>query len=86
MRCGQACYPIDLAIILDHITLAAVEQGLGTCWIGKFDEQQVKECLGIPDPIRVVELMPLGYPADPAPIEKNRLPIDMIVKYERWSK
>jgi nitroreductase len=84
MRCGQPSYPIDVAIALDHITLAAVEQGLGTCWIGKFDEKQVKECLGIPDAIRVVELMPLGYPADPAPIRKNRFPIETIVHYERW--
>jgi len=84
MRCGQPCYPIDVAIALDHITLAAVEQGLGTCWIGKFDEQKVKDCLGIPEGVRVVELMPLGYPADASPVEKRRLPIDAIVKYERW--
>lgn len=39
MMCGQQCYPIDVAIALDHITLAAVELGLGTCWIGAFDEE-----------------------------------------------
>jgi nitroreductase len=84
MRCGQLSYPIDVAIALDHVSLAAVELGLGTCWIGAFDEHKVKEILGIPKEIRVVELMPLGYPSDPSPIEKNRLPIDMIVKYDRW--
>ncbi len=84
MTCGQACYPIDVAITLDHITLMAVELGLGTCWIGKFYVDKVKEILGIPDDIQVVELMPLGYPADPSMIEKNRLPYDKIVKYERW--
>ena len=84
MRCGQLSYPIDVAIALDHISLAAVELGLGTCWIGAFDEHKVKEILGIPKEIRVVELMPLGYPSDPSPVEKNRLPIDMIVKYEHW--
>lgn len=84
MNCGQPCYPIDVAIALDHITLAAVELGLGTCWIGNFDEKKVKELLGIPEQIRVVELMPLGYPADPSAIAKKRNPLDAIVKYERW--
>ena len=84
MKCGQMSYPIDLAITLDHITLTAVELGLGTCWIGAFNEEKVKEILGIPDEIRVVELMPLGYPSDPTSVEKNRLPLKKIVKYERW--
>jgi nitroreductase len=84
MRCGQACYPIDVAIALDHMTLAAVELGLGTCWIGLFDEKKVKELLGIPDQIRVIELMPLGYPVNPAAIEKKRLSLQEIVKFERW--
>jgi nitroreductase len=84
MRCGQPCYPIDVAIALDHMTLAAVELGLGSCWVGLFDEKKVKEILHIPDGIRVVELMPLGYPSDPAAINKKRLPLDRIVKYEHW--
>jgi nitroreductase len=84
MPCGLPCFSIDVAIALDHITLAAVEQGLGTCWIGAFHQDQVKQILGIPDEIRVVELMPLGYPADPTPIEKRRLPLTTIVHNERW--
>jgi nitroreductase len=84
MRCGQLSYPIDVAIALDHMTLAAVELGLGTCWIGNFDEQLVKKILGIPDTIRIVKLLPLGYPTDPSAIEKSRLPIEQIVKHERW--
>jgi nitroreductase len=84
MRCGQLCYPIDVAIALDHMSLAAVELGLGSCWIGLFDEKKVKEILHIPDEIRVVELMLLGYPADPSAVAKKRLPLDRIVKYEYW--
>ena len=84
MKCGQASYPIDVAIALDHITLAAVEVGLGTCWIGHFDEGKVKELLGIPDRIRVIELMPLGYPVDPSQVQKDRLPLEQIVKHEHW--
>lgn len=82
MMCGQPCYPIDVAIALDHITLAAVELGLGTCWIGAFDEEKVKAILNIPNEIRVVELMPIGYPVDQSIKEKKRLPLNAIVKYE----
>ena len=84
MTCGHKRYPIDVAIAMDHITLCAAAEGLGTCWIGAFYEQQVKDILGIPDGIRVVELLPIGYPEDPEPVKKNRLPLDEIVRKEKW--
>lgn len=83
MRCGQTAYPINLAIALDHMTLQAVEEGLGTCWIGSFYEDQVKQILGIPAEVRVVELLTLGYPKD-SPKPKSRLPLEQIASYERW--
>ncbi len=83
MTCGEACYPIDVAISLDHITLKAAEEGLGTCWIGAFDQPAVKKLLNIPEDIRVVELMPLGYPAY-EPAERSRLSLDEIVVQEKW--
>lgn len=55
---------IDVAIALDHLTLAAASEGLGTCWVGAFPEPQVKQLLGIPNGVKVVALMPLGYPAE----------------------
>ncbi len=84
MRCGLECYAIDVAIAIDHITLAAIEEGLGSCWIGAFDADQVKEILGIPQEIVVVELLTLGYPEDSSEKEKNRKSLDEIVRYERW--
>jgi len=84
MRCGQAAYPIDVAIAMDHLTLAATALGLGTCWIGSFDEALVKQMLGIPPEVRVVQLMPLGYPVDPAPVAKGRLRLDDVVRREHW--
>ena len=84
MTCGQPCYPIDLAIAIDHITLAAAAEGLGTCWIGAFFEDRVKEILGIPEEIRVVALLPIGYPENPGPVEKSRLDREKIVRYEHW--
>ncbi len=83
MTCGQLCYPIDVAIALEHIALAATEEGLGTCWIGAFKEDEVRRILGIPAEVRVVELMPLGYPASTAPA-KRRLELSEIVKREKW--
>ena len=84
MTCGQACYAIDLAIAIDHMTLAAVELGLGTCWIGAFYEEKVKKILNIPDNIRVVEMLALGYPAKKLIAPKNRLGLDDIVFFDKW--
>jgi nitroreductase len=53
---------IDIAIALDHLTLAAVAEGLGTCWIGAFDERQVKPLLRIPTEAKIVAMMPIGFP------------------------
>ena len=75
----------DLAIALDHLTLAAVEEGLGTCWIGSVYADQVKEILGIPENIRFVQLLTLGYPAKTGG-KKNRKSLEEIVKYEQWTR
>ena len=83
MRCGQPCYPIDVAVAIDHMTLQAVAEGLGTCWIGAFYEEPVKGLLGIPGEVRVVELLTVGYPAG-APSPLSRLPIDKLVHWEMW--
>lgn len=84
MTCGQACYPIDLAIAIDHMTLAAVSLGLGTCWVGSFYEDEVRKILNIPEKIRVVELLALGYPTQTNKIPKNRLSLEQIVFFEEW--
>jgi len=84
MRCGLECYPIDVAIAVDHLTLAAVSEGLGTCWIGSFEGEKVKQILGIPQEIIVVAMLPLGYPLDTAIKQKSRLKLEEIVHYERW--
>ena len=83
MRCGQLAHPIDVAIAIDHMTLQAVAEGLGTCWIGSFYEDQVKQILGIPEAVAVVELLTLGYAAGP-PRPLERVPLDTLVHWERW--
>ncbi len=54
---------VDLAIAIDHLTLAATAEGLGTCWIGAFDEDQVKKLLRVPADVKVVAMTPVGFPA-----------------------
>lgn len=84
MRCGIPGDPIDLAIAMEHLALAATAEGLGSCWIGAFEQDKVRAVLGVPETARVVEVMTLGYPAD-APNTKNRKSLSEIVCYDSWS-
>ena len=83
MSCGVKAYPVDLAIAVDHMTLKATEEGLGTCWIGAFQQDRVKEILGIPDHVRVVVLLPIGYPQR-QPGATSRKPFAEVVAFEKW--
>jgi len=83
MTCGQYAYPIDLAIAVDHMTLAAVEEGLGTCWIGAFYEDRVRRVLGIPNDVRVVTVLPMGYPAE-TPTPRSRRSFDDVFLFDTW--
>jgi len=85
MSCGLHCYPIDVAIAMAYMTLEAVEQGLGTCWVGAFNPDRVRMLLGIPNDVIVVGLMPIGYPDAHAPAKK-RLPLGEIMMQERWRR
>lgn len=83
MRCGVPSYPVDLAIAVDHMTLLAVDEGLGTCWIGAFYQDEVRKILNIPEKYKVVALLPLGFPAD-KPGSKFRKPLEEMVCYESF--
>jgi nitroreductase len=84
MQCGQAVGPIDVSIALEHISLQASELGLGTCWIGSFNTELVKQILTIPIDVTIIELMALGYPAEPGK-QNTRLSSDEIVCYNKWN-
>jgi nitroreductase len=83
MPCGQYGYTVDLSIAMSYIMLEAQEVGLGTCWLGGFFEEQIKEVLEIPDGVRVVAMTPLGYPAE-NPNEKPRKSLEEIVCYDKY--
>lgn len=80
MTCGQPANTIDLSIALSLMMLEAAELGLGTCWLGSFYEDKVKEVLNLPEGYRVVAMTPLGYP-DENPSPRPRKSIEEIVEY-----
>ena len=83
MLCEVPGDPVDVAIALEHLALASAAEGLGTCWIGAFHQERVREVLGIPESAKVIGVMTLGYPAD-TPRPKSRKPISEIVCHDRW--
>ena len=83
MTCGHASFLVDASIALEHIALAARALGLGTCWVGAFDQAMVREALHIPSSVQVVQLMALGYPTD-WPKPKERKDMERVVCYDTW--
>jgi nitroreductase len=80
---GIEYYIADTAIAFEHICLAAHGLGLGSCWMGWFDEAAVKDALGIPEAIRIVGITPLGYP-DQEPKPRPRKELSEIAYSEEW--
>jgi len=83
MACGQPAYTVDVSIACAFMILQAYELGLGTCWIGAFEEDEVKKILKVPEEVRVVAMIPLGYPNQP-PSQKFRKSMDQIVCFEKY--
>lgn len=69
---------IDVAIACEHLVLQAVEEGVGSCWLGWFNEKAVKRLLGIPRTNRVDTIISLGYPAEETEHRKIRKDLDAI--------
>ena len=84
--CGDekrsAWYVHDCCLASQNLMLAATALGLGTCWIGAFDEGKAWEVLGLPEGMRVVGLITLGYPAHEQQAPTPRLPLQDIVHWE----
>ncbi|HUW64269.1 MAG TPA: nitroreductase family protein [Spirochaetia bacterium] len=76
-------YLVDAGITMENLMLAARAEGLGTCWLGEFDENPVKVALSIPATWKIVGMTPLGYP-DQDPKPRPRKTLEEIVCYERW--
>lgn len=79
---GKDHCDIDIAIAVDHITLCAASQGLGSCWVCNFDPAVLRAALQLPDETEPVAIIPVGYPAEKGAVrDKKRKTIDEI---SRW--
>jgi len=94
VRLDMPYYLVDVAIAMENLVLAATALGLGTCWIGAFDEDKMKTLLNIPQSHRIVAITPLGYPAKKEGVvgkiastvvrSKNRKPLSEVYSINNW--
>lgn len=77
----KAYLTLNAAIAIDHITLRAVDLGLGSCWVMMFDREKVKALFGLGENYDVVALLPIGYP-DQSPAQRPRLDIEKVLLKE----
>jgi nitroreductase len=86
-------YAKDTCIAMENLVLAATGEGLGTCWIGAFNEKEIREMLKIPVRLKVVALLALGYPRERLDISaklthliRPRKKLDKIAYLEEYGK
>lgn len=72
---------IDIGIACEHLVLQAAEEGVGTCWLGWFNERAVKRVLGLARSAKVDILISMGYPREETPVEKRRKTLDDVRRY-----
>ncbi len=84
---------VDATIATQTMVLTATAEGLGTCWIGSFDEADIKKQLEIPSHLKVIALLPIGYPRDKPDlvkaiknVVKQRKSLDEIVSGEKYGE
>jgi nitroreductase len=84
---GKDHCDVDIAIAADHMTLAATDLGLGTCWICNFDREACAGALALPDHMEPIVILSIGYPADKADPERHgskRKTLEAIVHFEKY--
>jgi len=82
------CYLADTVIAIDHLILAARNEGLGSCWIGAVHDDQVAKIIGAPDDVDVLMVVPIGYPAGETAFNEkcSRAPLEQICFNERYGQ
>jgi nitroreductase len=86
-------FMVDVAIAMQNMVLTAVSEGLGTCWVGSFNEDEVRRMLKIPDNYRIVALLAIGYPREKFNLTekvlhliRRRKKIEEIISFEEFGK
>lgn len=78
---GEELYCLqDTAAAIENMLLAAASLGIGSCWVGAFDEEAVKKIVGLTNKVKPVALIPMGYPAK-IPTPPHRKPIREVVSW-----
>lgn len=72
---------VDIGIAAEHLVLAAAEQGIGTCYLGIFDEKDIKKVLKLPRNLKIELVVPMGYPENETIRVKSRKPLDEIASF-----
>jgi nitroreductase len=80
---GRKWSTVDTSIALQNMVIAAWSLGVGSCWVGAFEEEEVKKILNIPDEWRVIAMVAFGYPAE-QPGTKSKKPLNEIVSYNKF--
>lgn len=83
MTCGQPRNTVDASIAASYIMIEAHELGLGTCWLGNFQQQPAKDMLGVPEDWDVVVLLTLGYP-DESPSMTRRKAMEEVASHNKF--
>ena len=73
----------DTAISIEHLVLEATEQGLGTCWVAWYKQEEMRAVLGIPEDKFVVGIITVGY-ADEEPKKRPRKDIELMIHRNKW--
>jgi nitroreductase len=83
---GRSLYCIlDAAASVENMLLAIHGLGLGACWVGAYRDEEVKEALGLPEHLKPIAIIPIGYPVRQPPA-RSRLPVEALLHYNRYGK
>jgi nitroreductase len=81
---GKDHCDIDIAIAVDHITLAATDMGLGSCWVCRFDAKKCSQILNLPSYVEPIVLIPIGYPADKPDTKRHEFQRVKLSEITNW--
>jgi nitroreductase len=84
-----SAYPLDVAVAVNNLQLAATAEGLGTRWLIEFNEDKVRSVLHVPEGIHPIAVIPIGFPVEPngtgiAPQDGGRKSPDEIIAYDEY--